>query len=106
MYVRDDDDPAFNGANGSSAGLRARIAGLGVGRGLLRLISLVGLVDIHFCVGHVCGGNGWCCRGVELRAQSVCGVGAGVWCSLENLPLLPKLASVGWPFREQLALVR
>jgi len=47
MDIRDDDNPALDGAHGGCAGLGARVAGFGVGGGLL------GLVDVHFGVGHV-----------------------------------------------------
>ena len=45
VYVGDNDDPSFNGAHSCCAGLGARVAGLGVG---------LGLVNVHFHIGHGC----------------------------------------------------
>lgn len=52
VYVGDDDDPALDGAHSCRAGLGARIASLGIrGRG----VALLGLVNVHFGVGHIEG---------------------------------------------------
>lgn len=71
--VGDDDDPAFDGADGSRAGGGGRVAGFGGGRGAL------GLVNVHLGVGHDCGvcvgvrvgmvGRGWCCAASAGRSR-------------------------------------
>jgi hypothetical protein len=74
VHVGDDDDPAFDGADGGCACFGARVAGFGVGRGVL------GLVNVHLGVGHSRGhGCGVGERG-GLRLVSSWSAGVGRAC--------------------------